>query len=225
MMRRFALLLVLVVLAGCGGGGGGNTVAPPINSTIRQIHAGDQVVYAFTGAYTPLGSAPLPMTGTLTVTIYNDTVSPTYGTRALKGIMEGTFWANESSMSLVTTGYIEQGADGSLYDTGSSDARLVSSVGTPYDCKSPLASGAQWSYTAHYSDGLTLAWDYTVIGTEVVGGQTAYRVHWTSVKNGATCSGDNWMVPDWGRNIRETVTMSNSDGSIAGTITLTSKNF
>lgn len=226
---KFALLLIIVItLAGCGGGGG--TTAIPTSNTTRQIQPGDHVTYTVTGTGRNMSTGQTgPVTGTMNLTVYTDTIAPTYGTRALKLTGELDLRVFGAPVLLTSDLYIEQDAVGMCFDMGTSDgtivARLTSATAPPIDYPSPVSVGQTYSFSAQYSDGSSNTTSGTVLALEPANGWMAYRIHETSNGSDGTASSDEWFVPDLGYAVRSKGIIQNGESRLDLTLDLKSKNF
>lgn len=237
-MKRIFLLLITAlacVIAGCGGGGGGGTATPtPTGATIRHLQAGDNLVYALTGAI-DTGTEQVPVSGTLTITTHSSTATSNYGERSLDQVVEVNVIFNGHSIVQNHTSYIEQAADGTIYYLGYEDSSgdhsyISMQSGEPVNYKSPVVAGSNYNYAAIARGDY--AWTTEteqctalVRGMEAVNNQMAYKIHFTNTNSDGSSTGDEWFVPDWGYFIKGTLTLSTADGTLTGTAVLQSKNF
>lgn len=163
------------------------------------------------------------------MSVFADTVAPTYGTRALKMVLEMHLTVEATPVLVTSTIYGEQDAAGTIYftstDNGSGPVRLTSSTSPPISYPSPTTVGNAYSYTTHYSDASSDDNSVTVADMQPAAGYNAFRIHSVVTGGSVTTTTDDWFVPKVGFPVRTTGDTQNTDLNLHVTLTLSSKNF
>lgn len=226
MQKIIIAVLVILSIAGCGGGGGGSSTALlTTGSTIRQIQDGDTLTYSVSGTFTPYTGSSLSASGTLTITTFNDTTPALFGGRILKQVYDINVHAGTHSLVFASPEYYEQIANGTIYDLGTTGEMITDANIAPITKNSPASVGGNYSYSAHYSDGLSSENSWNVTALEYVGNQQAYKYHSVMIVASESSTMDDWFVPDWGYSVKQTLAIDDTDGTWQITATETSKNF
>jgi len=219
----FVLLAFALVLMGCGGGGGGGiatTTPDTTTASVRQIAAGDRVVYSLSGTTRAVVS------GTMTITTSADAAWSTLPGRHLQQTASIDLSIDGKSYVVVNTIYLSQSTAGAQYHLGSEGAKLTNYVNDPIAWPSPITTGQTWNYTSTYSDGSSETVRNNVIGAETVSGVSCYKIECTTTSTEGNSVETDWFAPGLGYPVKSVMAVQVDATTRLDLIaTLTSKNF
>ena len=235
MKSRIGLAVMgLIVLTGCGGGSSSPSVTALSTTTglstkTRSLKPGDQWVYTVTGQTTNPGSAPVTLTGTLTLSLTSQTVKGA-GVLALTSALAVTGSDGQNlNTTLITyltqdatTGDISEVADNNDTAAGANGLRTLTAPQVIFP--GTWFKGLSKSVSMQFDTGETQTYNINVTGNEIV--QTPIGAFSTWIANTGTDSGiAEYWAPQLGAPVKLTVQIGDAgSGALMGTALLKSTN-